>query len=221
MQILLMDPAEGAPVGPKRRTGPFTGGAVPLTSAISIIIPRPLVHAGADGGMERRATPIALPRVGREQRAASWDVLRAQCRGGRGVCMVADPKALLARVPRYHTDDGWAIVGRGPMPLLFSCLRDRPNSRANGWPGGHNGGPCRGCSWPGHQAVIPPVDTAARRSRLIAGLSPWSLSVACRRGGAPRVTGHSPPSAKWPAPQCSTPPCPASSPLRARAWPAL
>jgi hypothetical protein len=119
MQVLLMDPAEGAQVGTKRLPGPFTGGAVHLTSAISIIIRRPLVHAVADGGMERMATPIALPRVGREQRAARWDVLRDQCRAGTGVCMVADPEPVLAHVPRDHTDDGWGIVGIGPMPAPF------------------------------------------------------------------------------------------------------
>ena len=50
MQVLLMNAPKGTQVGPKPRTGSFTGVAVHLASAIAIIIPRPLTQAAADGG---------------------------------------------------------------------------------------------------------------------------------------------------------------------------
>ncbi len=76
-----MNPPKGTQIGPKRRACSFTGVAVDLTPAITIIIPRPLVHAVAHSGMARVAATIALPFVGIERRAASGDVLRDQGRG--------------------------------------------------------------------------------------------------------------------------------------------
>jgi hypothetical protein len=66
MQVSLMDPAEGAQLGPKRCAGPFTGVAMGLTTAIAIIIPRPLVPAGADSRVAWMAPAIALPLIGVE-----------------------------------------------------------------------------------------------------------------------------------------------------------
>jgi hypothetical protein len=43
---------------------------VDFASAIPIVVPRPLVHAVADGGLAWMAPPIALPRIGIEARAA-------------------------------------------------------------------------------------------------------------------------------------------------------
>jgi hypothetical protein len=119
IQVSLMDPAEGTQRGPKRRAGPFTGVAVHLPSAISIIIPRPLVHAVADGGMARMAPPRALPLSGIEQRAARRKVLGDQGRAGARVCTVADPQALLPRLARDPTADRGTIIGIGTMPFPF------------------------------------------------------------------------------------------------------
>jgi hypothetical protein len=114
-----MDPAEGAQIGPKRCASPLTGVAVHLTLAVSIIIPRPLVHAVADCRVARMAPAIALPLIGIEPRAAHRDVLRDQDRAGARIGMVADPQALLPRLARDQTDDRGTIIGVGPVPFPF------------------------------------------------------------------------------------------------------
>jgi hypothetical protein len=101
-QVLLMHSAEGAQRRPKRRTGPFKGVAVHFASAIPVIIPRPLAHAVAHGGMTRMAAAIALPRIGREPRAARMQVLRDQGRAGTRVGMVTAPQALVPRLRQDH-----------------------------------------------------------------------------------------------------------------------
>jgi hypothetical protein len=64
MEVPLVDALERPEVRAERRTGSFTGVAVHLASAIPVSIPGPLVHAMADGGVGRRAPPLALPCVG-------------------------------------------------------------------------------------------------------------------------------------------------------------
>jgi hypothetical protein len=46
--------------GPERRARAFAGMAMDCTPAIMIIIPRPFVHAMADGGVGRMAPPVAV-----------------------------------------------------------------------------------------------------------------------------------------------------------------
>jgi hypothetical protein len=145
-----MDPAEGTQGGPKGRAGPCTGVAVHLAAAIAIIIPRPLVHAVANGGMGWMVAPIALPVVGIQPRADGWDRLREQGSAGACIGMVAAPQALLARVPRHHTDDGRAIVSVGAMP--FSLVGTSP-----GWIRGSRLG----------RALFPPRCGTARRPRRL------------------------------------------------------
>ena len=118
-QVARMDSTEGAQIGSKRCAGPLAGVAVHLTWAISILIPRPLVHAVADGGMARMAPPRALPLSGIEQRAARRKVLGDQGRAGARVCTVADPQALLPRLARDPTADRGTIIGIGTMPFPF------------------------------------------------------------------------------------------------------
>lgn len=93
--------------------------AVHLTSAIAIIIPRPLSHAVAHCGMGGMAAPIALPLVGLERRAPPWDVRRDEGRARACVRMLTPPEAGLARLPRHHTDDGGTIVGVGAVALAL------------------------------------------------------------------------------------------------------
>jgi hypothetical protein len=74
-----------------------------------------VTHAGV-GGM---AAVIALPFVGVEHRADNRDILRDQVVTSRLGRVVANPEAVLARVPRSHTDNGWAIIGVCAVPLPF------------------------------------------------------------------------------------------------------
>jgi hypothetical protein len=114
-----MHATEGAQVGPEPRASSFTGVAVHLPPAIGIIIPRPFVHPVADSRMARMAAPIALPLVGVELCAASRNVFGDKAAARLRVGVITHPKAVFARLPRHHTDDGWAIIGIGPMPLAL------------------------------------------------------------------------------------------------------
>lgn len=95
MQVWLMDAPTTTQIGPERRARSLAGMAVDRAAAISIIIPRPLVHTMPDSGMRGKIPPVALPLVGRERRAASGEVLCDQCRAGMPIGMVAHPEALL------------------------------------------------------------------------------------------------------------------------------
>jgi hypothetical protein len=106
MEVLLVDPSEGAQVGAERRACPFTGVAVDLASAITIIIPGPFVGAVTHAGVGGMAAVIALPFVGVEQRADNRDILRDQVVTSPFGRVVANPEAVLARVPRHYTDNG-------------------------------------------------------------------------------------------------------------------
>jgi hypothetical protein len=92
---------------------------VHLTPAISIIIPRPLMHTVVDSRMARMTLPVTLPLISREQRAASREILRDQGRAGARVGMVADPQTLLSYLARNHTDDRGPVMDIGPMPFAF------------------------------------------------------------------------------------------------------
>jgi hypothetical protein len=78
---------------------------------ITIVIPRPFAYPVAHRDMGWMATPIALPFVGVQLRAASWNVFGDEGTARPRVRVVAHPKALLARVARDHTDDRGPIVG--------------------------------------------------------------------------------------------------------------
>jgi hypothetical protein len=126
-----MHPTKGTQVGPQCRPSPFTGVAVDLASAIAIIIPRPLVHTMAHGRLAWMAASVALPLVGKEDRAASGNMLRDQARAGARVGMVADPEPMLARGPRHHTDDRGAVIRlvAGARTLHPSPLCDSVHSQ--------------------------------------------------------------------------------------------
>jgi hypothetical protein len=116
MQVLLMNAPKATQIGPERCASALAGIAVDLAAAISIIVPRPLVHPMTNRGMSGMAPAIALPLVGIELRAVSGNVLRHQGRAGTPIGMVPNPEALLARIPRDETDNRRTIVGVGPMP---------------------------------------------------------------------------------------------------------
>jgi hypothetical protein len=54
MEVLLVDAAERPEVRAECRASAFAGVAVDLAVAVPIIVPCPLVHAVADGGVGRR-----------------------------------------------------------------------------------------------------------------------------------------------------------------------
>jgi hypothetical protein len=119
MQVLLMHAAKGPQIRPECRPSSLAAVAVHLVLAIPMVIPCPLMFAMVDGGLGRMAFPIALPLVGIEPRAANVQVRRDQGNAGASLRMVADPEPVPARVPRHHTDNGWAIIGVGAVPLPF------------------------------------------------------------------------------------------------------
>ena len=114
-----MDAAEGTSGGAKRCTRSLPGMAMHCASAITVIIPCPLVHAVADGAMARMAAPIALPLIDIEPCAARRNILHDQRGAGARVGMVAAPQALLACVPRDDADDRGTVVGIGAVPLAL------------------------------------------------------------------------------------------------------
>ena len=99
--------------------GSFAGMAVDLALAIAIIIARPRAHAMTDGRMGRMTATRALPFIGIQPCAAHGDVGGDQVMAGPRVRVSAHPEAGLTRLPRHHTQNQWAIVGRGPMPLAL------------------------------------------------------------------------------------------------------
>ena len=111
MQILLVNTSESTQVGTKCRTRSLAGVAMHFASAIAIIIPRPFVCTMADGGMSWMTAAVALPFVGVQPRAASWNIVGDERAARPCVCVVAHPKALLTRVTRNNADDGGPIVG--------------------------------------------------------------------------------------------------------------
>src|SRR5262245_38317340 len=106
MPVRLVDPTEGAHIGAECRSGPFTGVAVDLASAVPVIIPGPFADAVADSGMGWVTPPIALPRIGIQLGAASRKVFHQALMTRPPVRVVAHPQPLLARLPRDQTDDG-------------------------------------------------------------------------------------------------------------------
>jgi hypothetical protein len=95
-----------------------------FASAITVIIPRPFVDTMADRSMGWMTTPVALPFVGVQPRAASRNVFGDEGTARPRVCMVAHPKALLARLARDHTDDRGPIGGRGV--IAFALMGPSP-----------------------------------------------------------------------------------------------
>ena len=119
MQVLLVDTAEGTEIRPERRARPFATIAVDLTAAITIVIPGPFAGTVAHGGVGGVAPMIALPLVRIEPRAVGRNVVGNQLVAGSRVRVITHPEALLTCLPRDHTDNRWAIVAIGTMPLAL------------------------------------------------------------------------------------------------------
>jgi hypothetical protein len=96
IQVLLMNPSEGAQVGTERRSRPFTEVTVDLASTVPIIIPGPLVDTMADGGMSGMGTVITLPFIRVQDRARPRDILGDQISTGAPIRAIAHPQTLLA-----------------------------------------------------------------------------------------------------------------------------
>jgi TOBE domain-containing protein len=122
------DTACGPPEGPQRRAErgscPFTRVAVPLTSAVPIIVPGPLVDAVVDRGMSWITPPVALPRIGVQPRAASRKVFDDAPMTSPPVRVVAHPKPLLSRLTRDSTDERRPIIGVGAVAYAHPRLLD-------------------------------------------------------------------------------------------------
>jgi hypothetical protein len=125
MQVLLMHASKTTLLGPERRARSRIGIAVDLAAAISII-PRPLMHTMTDNSMRWTAPLIALPLIGIELGAGPREILGDESRASVPISMVASPEALLTCSPRDDAENGWTIVGVGPMP---SPLIRPPTSR--------------------------------------------------------------------------------------------
>jgi hypothetical protein len=97
MQVLLMNAPKDMQVGAERRPSSRTGGAVDVAAAIPILLPCPLVHAVADGGMRCMAATIALPCVCVQDGAVLWDILGNQAVAGTRVGVIAAPETRLTR----------------------------------------------------------------------------------------------------------------------------
>jgi hypothetical protein len=101
---------------------------MPFTSAIAIVISRPLPHAISHRGMGWMAVSITLPFVGIKRRALCGDVRRHEWRAGACVGMITHPEAVLARLARPHADGG--TIGDVGACSLRLCLRRRGGAAA-------------------------------------------------------------------------------------------
>jgi hypothetical protein len=119
VQVLLVDPAEGAQIGAERRACPFTGVAVDLASAVPVIISGPFVDAVADRGMGGVTPSVAVPLIGIQPCAAGREVFYDELMTRPSVGVVTHPKTLLARLTRDDTENGRTIVGIGAVPLAL------------------------------------------------------------------------------------------------------
>ena len=107
-----MDPAEGPHIGSPCCARALTGVTVHFTSAIAMILPRPLRPAMADHRLGGMTPAVTLPLLRLEPWTPRRLVLRAQGRAGRSVGMVADPPALCPRLAPDHPDEGGDDRGR-------------------------------------------------------------------------------------------------------------
>jgi hypothetical protein len=90
-----------------------------IAAAIPLIIPRPLVHAMADGGRCRMAATRALPCIGVQECAVPWHMLSHQAGAGPYVRLIADPETRLTRLPCDDADHGGTIIRIGAMSLAL------------------------------------------------------------------------------------------------------
>src|SRR6266545_7994062 len=90
-----------------------------LALAITIVVSRPFMHTVANRAMGGMAATIARPFVGIEPRAAGRHVFGDEIVAGPRVRMVTDPKPLLARLARDHTDNRGTIIGIGAVPFAL------------------------------------------------------------------------------------------------------
>jgi hypothetical protein len=115
-----MNTPKDRPVGAERRPCSLAGVAMDFAAAIPLIIPRPLVHAMADGGMCRMAAMRALPCIGVQERAVPWHMLSHQDVAGPCVRLIADPETRLTRLSCDNADQGGTIIRIGAMPLALT-----------------------------------------------------------------------------------------------------
>ena len=101
-QIGFMHPAKRAKERAHGRAPAFTGVAMPFASPIIIIVSCPFVIAVAHGAMHGMNVVIPRPFIGGEDGIVGWD-----------------NGANLARSAADHTEDGWTVGGKRPVPASF------------------------------------------------------------------------------------------------------
>ena len=116
MQVWLVNAPKATQRGPQCRASSLAALAGGLAAAISIIIPRPLVHTMTDRDMRRMAPPIARPLVGIERRAGSGDVLHEQGRAGVPIGMVPPQKRCSPVSREMRLIIGGRSLAQGPCP---------------------------------------------------------------------------------------------------------
>jgi hypothetical protein len=119
MQVWLVHTPEGAPGGPQCRARALTGMAMAFAWAIALLIARPCVDPMANRGMGWMTAAVALPRIRVQRRAVSQPVVGDECLARPPVCLVAHPKARLARLAREDPDDRGPIVRSGAVALAL------------------------------------------------------------------------------------------------------
>lgn len=155
----LVDPSEGAEIGPERCARSFTTMAGDVTAAIPLVIPGPCVAPVAHGGVRGVAAVIALPLVRREPRLSggtwsaisAWPVRVSACShtqqrgslvsreitlmmGGRSLASVPCPLRLLARRRGGSAGSGCGVL-LFPGVLVPCVGLTRRASHHIGWGG--------------------------------------------------------------------------------------
>lgn len=103
----------------KRRASSCTSVVVDLASTVTIIAPCPIMHAGADGCIGRKAATIGLPFVCGRDRTVHCDIRGEAGIAGALISVVAALKARLARLIQHHTDYWGTIVSVGAVSFVL------------------------------------------------------------------------------------------------------
>lgn len=112
-EIVFVNAPKGTQIRAEGCSETFTGVAVNLADAITIVIPCPFVVAVTDRSVVGMHATIVRAFVGKEQRSRR-DNTRFNNRTTRGFISVFDhPIAVFFGFPTDHPNDGWTVIGIG------------------------------------------------------------------------------------------------------------